>query len=95
MRTSHAAREEEPILTAEQRVNRAMKSVMAGKEFNEEQVKWLGFIREHLITNLTLDLSDFRTAPIFEIRGGLGRARILFGDELEALIEQVNFAIAA
>ena len=50
---------------------------------------------EHLITNLTIDMSDFRIAPIFETRGGLGRARILFGDELEALIEQVNFAIAA
>ena len=91
----HAAREEEPILTAEQRVDRAMKTVMAGKELNEEQMKWLGLIREHLVANLTLDLSDFKIAPIFETRGGLGRARILFGDELEVLIEQVNFAIAA
>jgi type I restriction enzyme R subunit len=72
-----------------------MKTVMAGKEFNEEQLKWLGLIREHLIANLTLDLSDFRIAPIFETRGGLGKARKLFGDELAALIEQVNFAIAA
>jgi type I restriction enzyme R subunit len=91
----HAAREEEPILTAEQRVDRAIKTVMAGKEFNKEQMKWLGLIREHLIANLTLDMSDFRIAPIFETRGGLGRARILFGDELEVLIEQINFAIAA
>ena len=51
----HAAQEEEPIYTAEERVDRALKAVMAGKSFDEEQTKWLGFIREHLIENLTIE----------------------------------------
>ena len=48
-----------------------MKAVMEGKSFNEEQTKWLGFIREHLIQNLTIEEKDFNEAPVFGLRGGL------------------------
>ena len=91
----HAARQEEPILTAEERVDRAMDRVTAGKTFTEEQIKWLGLIREHLIQNLTIDLADFEDAPIFATKGGLGRARKVFTGDLEAFIEEFNYAMAA
>ena len=91
----HSAKEEEPIFTAEERVDNALKKVMSGKSFNEEQRNWLGLIRQHLITNLTIELADFEYAPIFERQGGKGKAEKVFGDKLESLISEINCAIAA
>ncbi|HNU84512.1 MAG: DEAD/DEAH box helicase family protein [Pseudomonadota bacterium] len=91
----HAARQEEPILTAEERTDRAMAKVTAGKQLTGEQSLWMGLIREHLVRNLTIELADFDNAPAFAAKGGLGRARKVFTEGLETLIEQFNYAIAA
>ncbi len=91
----HAARKKEPIYTAEQRVDRALKIIMAEKSFNEEQKRWLGFIREHLVQNLTIEMGDFEYAPIFERHGGLVKAKKVFKDDFEELITKINYAIAA
>ena len=37
---------------------------------------------------------DLEEQPIFAGRGGLGRARKLFGDQLPALIGELNLAVA-
>jgi len=91
----HAAKEEEPIYTAQERVNRAMERITTGKSFNEEQMKWLGLIREHLIENLTIGKEDFEYVPVFERHGGKGKANKVFNNELESLIAEINYAIAA
>ena len=91
----HAAREDAPILTAEERVDRAMQRIMDGKSFDEEQTKWLGFIRHHLITNLTIEEDDLESFPIFTDRGGLHKARKIFRDDLIPLLTEINTAIAA
>jgi type I restriction enzyme R subunit len=91
----HAARREEPILTAAERVDRAMRKATAGKTFTEDQAKWLKLIRSHMVQNLTIDFSDLDDAPIFAAKGGLGRARKVFTADLEALIEEFNYAMAA
>lgn len=91
----HAARETEPVLSAEERVDRALATVTAGKTFTHEQQQWLGLIREHLIQNLTLDVDDFDNMPVFTRRGGLAQVRRLFPDRLESLVEEINMAIAA
>ena len=91
----HAARQEEPILTAAERVDRAMGQATAGKTFTQEQTMWLDLIRAHMVQNLTIDLSDFEAAPIFATKGGLVRARKIFTGDLEAFIEEFNYAMAA
>ncbi|MFP5265570.1 MAG: type I restriction-modification enzyme R subunit C-terminal domain-containing protein [Blastocatellia bacterium] len=91
----HAAKAEEPILTAEERVNRAMDKITQNKSFNEDQQKWLGLIREHLMQGLSIDEEDFDLIPIFSNRGGKGRARKVFGAQLSTLIEELNQGIAA
>lgn len=91
----HAARDEEPILTAEERVGRAMDRILLGATYTEEQKEWLGYIREHMIANLTIEEEDFDVFPVFEQHGGVGRARRLFGDQLAPLIETLNQAVAA
>ena len=62
----HAARKEEPFFNVEERVARALGKVTQVKSFTDEQQVWLGYIREHLIQNLTIELDDFDMMPVFE-----------------------------
>ena len=92
----HAAKEEAPLLTAAERVDRAFARVAAGKEFTVDQTKWLDRIRDHLRQNLSIEREDFELIPIFADVGGWGAARRAFGDtKLDALIHDLNEAIAA
>jgi type I restriction enzyme R subunit len=85
----------EPAYTAQERVDKAIATVTQGQDFTPEQLKWLGYIREHLIQNLSIDLDDFEYAPIFERYGGKGKAKKVFEGNLETLIHNLNSAIAA
>lgn len=91
----HAARAEEPILTAQERVDNALTTITAGKTFTKEQEKWLELIRTHLITNLTIDETDLDAQPVFERAGGLGRAKKVFPKDLPTILAQLNAAVAA
>lgn len=91
----HAAKTGETILTAEERVARALLMVTSGKDFTPEQEQWLGYIRDHLVRNLTIELDDFDHQPVFERRGGLRRAQMVFDRRLEPLVAELNAAIAA
>ena len=90
----HAARQEEPILTAEERVEKALGRIMEGKKFDPEQLKWLDFIGNHLASNLTIGLDDFDEIPVFEQRGGRRAAEKVFGAHLQQLIQEINYAMA-
>lgn len=91
----HGAVKESPLYTASERVDKALEKIMAGKAFNDEQEEWIGFIREHLVENLTIEIVDFDYMPVFERHGGRGKAKKVFGDQLETLIEEINYAVAA
>jgi type I restriction enzyme R subunit len=65
-----------------------------GIVFTSEQRAWLGLIRDHIATSLSIETSDFDYAP-FTHRGGLGRAHQLFGAELPSLLDELNEALAA
>jgi type I restriction enzyme R subunit len=51
-------------------------------------------IRDHIAANLGIEPADFEYAP-FSQRGGLGKVHQLFGDSLNALIEELNETLAA
>jgi type I restriction enzyme R subunit len=89
----HAAKEEEPILTSSEHVDRALERLTRGKKFNEEQMKWLGYIRNHLVENLTIDLKDFDDIPVFDQHGGQRAAEKVFLD-LPKLVSEINFLMA-
>jgi type I restriction enzyme R subunit len=91
----HAAREEEPLLTAEERVNRVLDRLSLGANLTAEQQQWLERIRVHLIENLSISTSDFDIIPIFSSEGGWGKANRVFDGKLPTLIHQWNEAIAA
>jgi type I restriction enzyme R subunit len=84
-----------PIYTASERVELAMRQFMSGQNFNEEQIKWLELIRNHLIENLTIDLDDFELMPIFTREGGKSKAKKVFGDNLCFMVARLNELIAS
>jgi type I restriction enzyme R subunit len=91
----HAAREQEPLLTAEERVERAFAKVCAGRTFTSEQQVWLDRIRAHLCANLSIDQGDFEGVPILDDAGGWTRANREFGGKLTELLDAMNEAMAA
>jgi type I restriction enzyme, R subunit len=91
----HAAHEEEPLLTASERVERAFAKITAGRQFTEEQQKWLGRIRAHLVVSLSIDKNDFENVPVLLDAGGWKSADRQFAGTLQKLIDHLNEAIAA
>jgi len=51
-------------------------------------------IRDHIAANLGIEPDDFEYAP-FAQEGGLGKVHQLFGDKLNAIIEDLNETLAA
>jgi type I restriction enzyme R subunit len=90
----HAA-QGEPLLSAQERVERAMARVCAGKVFTLEQERWLDLIRNHLVQNLAVDRQDLQLLTFARAGATWERLNHDFGGRLEAVMAQVNEAMAA
>lgn len=84
-----------PLLSINERIDLAIEKVFGDKILDHAQQEWISYIKEHLITNLTLEEDDFNEMPVFENHGGLGRFKKLFKDNYKVLITEINAAIAA
>jgi type I restriction enzyme R subunit len=91
----HAAYEQNPLLTAEERAARAIETVCNGRTLNTEQKNWLDRIQHHLAENLSIDQEDFEVIPTLEGAGGWGKANRVFDGKLNELLVQLNQALAA
>jgi type I site-specific restriction endonuclease len=65
-----------------------------GRQFTEQQIRWLEMTRDHVATSLEIGIEDFDDVP-FAQEGGRGRANQVFGKELEPLLRELNEALAA
>jgi type I restriction enzyme R subunit len=65
-----------------------------GRAFTDEQLDWLRLVRDHLAASLSIEPRELLDPP-FSQRGGLGRARELFGQDLDALLTELTEAVAA
>jgi type I restriction enzyme R subunit len=65
----------------------------AGRAFNAEQRWWLDQIVETMGVNVRVDEDDLTTSEFFN-RGGLVKARQVFGAQLPALLDELNVALA-
>jgi type I restriction enzyme, R subunit len=90
----HAAKEEEPLFSAPERVERALKRMAIGHKFTAEQEKWFERIRSHLVENLSISRDDFDIVPVFSHHGGWKPADRAFNGKLSALLSEINGAIA-
>lgn len=91
----HAANATEPLLSPEERVDRAIQRVTAGKSLTDDQQKWMEYIKEHLKLNMTLGKEDFYDDPVLERKGGFKKFKEAFANEYELIINQINKEIAA
>lgn len=66
----------------------------AGRSFTPDQARFLELIKDRIATNLGIEPSELM-APPFSTQGGLGKAKQLFGDELDALLDELTVALAA
>jgi type I restriction enzyme R subunit len=91
----HAATGSE-LLTAEQRVNKAMMKIKSDRAFTGEQERWLDLIQRHLTQNLLMEKEDIDSMPIFFQEGASwGKLNKVFKGELDTLIHEINAAVAA
>ncbi len=65
-----------------------------GRRFTPEQHRWLEMIRDHVATSLEVEIADFDYVPFVE-KGGLGRAREVFGPELNTILGELNEVLVA
>ena len=66
----------------------------SGEKFTEEQMNWLRMIRDHVANSFHVDRDDIDMAP-FDAQGGIGRMHQLFGDKMDAVVDELNEALAA
>ena len=66
----------------------------AGVKFTADQQKWLDAIKDHIAASLNIEQDDLEEVP-FNTIGGLGRAYELFGDNLPAILDELNVRLAA
>ena len=90
-----AAQDSASLLTADERVHAAVHAVSSNRALSPDQAKWLDYIRQHLVKNLTIDREDFDDLPIFSNRGGWGRANETFDSQLMDLLADLNRELVA
>jgi type I restriction enzyme R subunit len=91
----HAAKEEEPLLTAHERVDGAFAKITTGRQFTAEQQNWLERIRAHLVVSLSIDREDFDNVPVLLDAGGWKPADRAFDGQLIDFLDEINRALAA
>lgn len=60
-----------------------------GERFTPEQLAWLNKIKDQIAQNAEMTVDDFNYIP-FNQEGGLLKARELFGEDLDNLIQELN-----
>lgn len=67
----------------------------AGRTYSDEQRVWLMAIRDHLAVNIEIRPEDIMEAPEFAGRGGMIKARGLFGAGLPELLDELTEVLVA
>jgi type I restriction enzyme R subunit len=93
----HAADDQQPLLTAQERVERAIAALTAHltAPLSPQQQQWLDRIKAHLVQNLSIDQADFDAIPIFRDRGGWRAADRVFDGRLTVIVKELNANLAA
>ena len=65
-----------------------------GRSFTDDQLAYLRLIKDHIAASLSVTPRDLTEAPFSE-HGGLGRARQLFGTDLDHLLNELTQTLAA
>ncbi|UXS11608.1 DEAD/DEAH box helicase family protein [Agrobacterium tumefaciens] len=87
----------EPFATrVEQRFNLWLgREKNAGREYSTEQMGWLRTIAGFIAANAEIGPSDFMEVPSLSDKGGILKARELFGSGLNGLLDDIRNALVA
>ena len=66
----------------------------AGRVFTREQLEWLMMIRDHIAASAAIAPEDFEYAPFYE-KGGPVKARQVFGDNLNSVLDELTGVLVA
>ena len=94
----HAVLPEEELVPYPERVTQRYREWIAaqeaaGRTFTPAQRWWLDSIAAHIGVNLSIAAEDLNASPFFE-KGGQVAAVKTFGNELPALLEELNIALS-
>jgi len=67
----------------------------AGRIYTDEQLAWLTAVRDHLAVNAEITTRDLQEVHAFGDKGGLVRARTLFGARLNDILDDLSDALIA
>jgi type I restriction enzyme R subunit len=67
----------------------------AGRDFTDDQLKWLKAIRDYLAANVEIAPADLIKDEPFTAWGGAVAALRLFGADLDAMLDELSEALAA
>lgn len=67
----------------------------AGRTYTDEQLTWLTGIRDHLAVNAEVAIRDLQEVAAFGDKGGIVRARALFGARLDDILDELSEALVA
>ena len=62
--------------------------------FTDEQMEWLRLIKDHIAVSLSIETEDLDLSP-FDRKGGLGRFYDVFGEQYEAILQEMNVELVA
>jgi len=62
--------------------------------FTPEQLDWLRMLKDHVISSYHIEIEDLDFTP-FDAKGGRGKMYQLFGNEMDAIIVELNEVLAA
>jgi type I restriction enzyme R subunit len=83
------------LLSAEERVDRALNHLRGGREFSPLQERWLGLIRNHLVENLAIDRQDFDLITFTHAGATWGRVDRDFDGHLPEVLAAINCEMAS
>ena len=95
----HALRPDEPLVPVADQVEARYRAWLeekarGGLEFTAEQRQWLDAIKDHIASSLVIERDDFEDVP-FNQWGGLGGVYRAFGEDLDAVLAELNDRLAA
>lgn len=82
----------DPLVSYEERVKAAMRSMMASRPWTEPQKRWLARIGEQVQKEIVVDREAIDKEP-FIADGGFNRLNKVFGGELETILAAINEAM--
>jgi type I restriction enzyme R subunit len=91
----HHADHGDPLISAQERVDAALRRLLGERTLTEPQGKWLGLIRRHLVANLAIARGDFELIEFEQAGATWNRVNRDFEDGLPNLLAALNEAMAS